>query len=205
MKIIIRDLDGIYQQSNLQEEPGHTVRSVFLQQISGDQIATVDFSDSTQKVLDLHPMNYRMGAPEVSCFIALPQIRSIDYVLDLTERWTDHPISEQRTNVEWGESPAYHYVNMSRSVPDTSGCLTPNPDGYGWVAIDDVRPAPLYASRGDSGRVRVSFSEEDDRAHYEQELQEAREGMQARIDAIRELLGERLEADREGEQNAERN
>lgn len=194
MKIIIRDVDGICQSSNIPEEPGHTVRSVFLQQIAGDQIATVDFSDSTQKVLDLHPMNYRMSAPEVSCFITLPQIRSIYYVLDLTERWTDNSVSGQRTNVEWGEPPVYHTVNMSRSVPDTSGCLTPNPDGYGWIAIDDVRPAPVYASRGDSGRVRVSFSAEDE-AHYEQ----------ARIDAIRELLGERLEADREGEQNAERN
>lgn len=230
MNLILRTGSGSKGTFVISEEPGHVVTKIFLQQLGGDQVANIDFSDTEFVSVKANPFTTGWEPIQLSCFVDVPPLRPLNYTLDLTDRWVeqeDGPVCtdqsawtrprverHERTYYSWDDTPPQY--NSSRiSMPDTDGSIISQGEGY--ITIDDCpRPSSVIsrdesgfttvATRDESGMVTIRCSVDTEEPEPQPERpQEENVEMFQRLNAIREMLEGRIEADREGEQNAERN
>ena len=177
MRIALRDYEGVIHNSFAPEEEGCIIKSIFLQQISGDQAVWIEYTDGSHLTLDARPLSRFNDSIQHSAYVNLPAIRTIDYLLDLGCLYIETDTESNRLDhTSPADGEPFH-------TSGRRGYVTFEDNGW-----DRYTSSPRITNNS-QGIDAVEFSQAE---------------MVSALRQIRERLAERAEADREGEETAER-
>lgn len=183
MRVALRDYEGVIHNCVAPEEEGCIVKSVFLQQISGDQAVWIEYTDGSHVTLDARPLSRFNDSIQHSMYVNLPAIRPITYLLDLGSLYVDTDTESNRLD---------HTSPADGEPFHTSGRRYVAARHNEWGEDDFISfctEASQRLTNSPQGIDAVEFSQAE---------------MSRALRQIRERLAERAEADREGEETAGR-